>query len=291
MSFGETFFGQTSASEASGSEMGTTDGGEFLSRLSRRSRSNSNERAQFIGSRQEAVQDAVMQVTPLYIGTMVFGFIIIVVATYFEVKSVYVLVISYGQACDRPLWWWLFGHLVLGMVRELCPKATKNFLLLTHVVWTIYGFVWFNQAVTCKASSPNLFQWVQVVLLIATVFLTGSTLLPLTFYLTVMLLIALVSHGVISNQKAAREGTVERLQVVEYDPDSFAPSSGSADDSRPSGECCCCTEPFDVQQPIVRTPCGHYYHKECVGDWLKLARTCPLCRCDLEEALWGSDQP
>jgi hypothetical protein len=252
----------------------------------RRRRPSHIEREQFNHARQDAVQDAMMEVNSVYYTTMLLGFIVIAIATFFEVKSVYVLVLTYGEPCDRPLWYWLCGHIVLGMLRELSWQPLKGILLFIHVVWTFFGFMWFSKATTCRSSSPELYNWVQVILMIASIFLAATTLLPLTFYITVMVLVILVNRGVISNQKAAREGTLEKLEVIEYNPELFAPPN-SPDDPRPAGECCCCTETFDNVTPVVRTPCQHYYHKECIGDWLKLARTCPLCRCDLEEAVWN----
>jgi len=234
-----------------------------------------------------------MQVNSVYYSTMLLGFVVIGIATFFEVKSVYILVLTYGQTCDRPLWYWLCGHIVLGMLRELSWQPLKGFLLFLHVVWTFYGFLWFSKANTCRSTSPELYEWVEVILMIASIFLAATTLLPLTFYVTVMVLVILVNRGVISNQKAARDGTLDRLEVIEFDAELFAPPDETAqkDDPRPAGECCCCTELFDSELPVVKTPCGHYYHKECLGDWLKLARTCPLCRCDLEEAVWNPSSP
>lgn len=36
---------------------------------------------------------------------------------------------------------------------------------------------------------------------------------------------------------------------------------------------------------IVQTPCQHIFHKRCCHEWLQLARTCPVCRTDIPEAL------
>lgn len=231
-----------------------------------------------------------MGINPIYFFTLLTGVSVIVIATYVECKSIYVLAVTYGEACDRPLWCWLCVHVALGILREISPKQMKAVLLCAHILWTLSGYVWFSRSMTCPSSSPELYTWVEIVLMVATVFLAATALLPLTFYFTVMMLMILVSHGVISNRKAAREGTVDRLEEVQFDAELFAPGDDAGDDARPAGECCCCCEAFSVQAPFVRTPCGHYYHKECIGDWLKLARTCPLCRCDLEEVLWP-DQP
>jgi len=135
-----------------------------------------------------------MEVNTVYYTTMLLGFTVIAIATFFEVKSVYVLVITYGEPCDRPLWYWLCGHIILGMLRELSWQPLKGVLLFVHVVWTFYGFLWFSKAESCRSSSPVLYNWVQIVLMIASIFLAATTLLPLTFYLTVMVLVLLVNH-------------------------------------------------------------------------------------------------
>eukprot|EP00929_Paragymnodinium_shiwhaense_P000224 TRINITY_DN100471_c0_g1_i1.p1 TRINITY_DN100471_c0_g1~~TRINITY_DN100471_c0_g1_i1.p1 ORF type:complete len:310 (+),score=52.25 TRINITY_DN100471_c0_g1_i1:169-1098(+) len=274
---------QMSSSEASGSELSAAE--PLLAR--RRRRSSQIDREQFSANRQEAAQEAIFQVRGVWLSTMFLGFLVIVLATYFEVRSLYVLYITYGLPCDQPLWRWLCGHIVLGMLREFCFTPLKNAFLIAHIVWTFYGFSWFGAAHTCKSTNPELFFWAEIVLIVAAVFLAASTLLPLVLYLTLMILILLVNQGVISNQKAARDGTIDRLEVVLFDPGLFQPAE-DPDDPRPSGDCCCCTEAFDAEKPIVKTPCGHYYHKECLHDWLKLARTCPLCRLDLDEVVWSS---
>jgi len=248
------------------------------------------ERDQFIAMRQEAAQDAVLQVRPVFFGTMLFGFLIIAAATYFEVKSVYILVITYRMPCDAPLWRWLLGHICFGILRESCATRMKNALLFGHLFWTLHGFYWFNLSRSCKHTSPELFNWVELVLVVAAVFIFVSTLLPVLMYASVLIFVILVDRGVISNHKAARPGTLERLEVVTFSPGIFAPAD-ARDDLRPAGECCCCTEAFGEDRTIVMTPCGHYYHKDCLGDWLKLAKTCPLCRSDLDQAVWSGTHP
>lgn len=42
--------------------------------------------------------------------------------------------------------------------------------------------------------------------------------------------------------------------------------------------CLCEYEPDDL---LRQMPCRHMFHKECVDEWLKLKRTCPLCKFDI----------
>ncbi|KAJ0087160.1 hypothetical protein Patl1_07904 [Pistacia atlantica] len=48
-----------------------------------------------------------------------------------------------------------------------------------------------------------------------------------------------------------------------------------------TSECTVCCEEFhqnDHVNQIVRMPCAHVYHQQCIQKWLKLSHLCPLCR-------------
>ena len=56
-------------------------------------------------------------------------------------------------------------------------------------------------------------------------------------------------------------------------------------------ECCICIENFAWTEMIVETECCHVFHKECCREWLKQARTCPMCRTEIAtEAEHGGAQ-
>ena len=46
--------------------------------------------------------------------------------------------------------------------------------------------------------------------------------------------------------------------------------------------CSICLQDMDAKSRISRSPCGHYFHKECISKWIIERRiTCPLCNDDL----------
>jgi hypothetical protein len=69
----------------------------------------------------------------------------------------------------------------------------------------------------------------------------------------------------------APPGCVDRLRTVRMEDIT----------SESARECCICMEHFTQTDTIVETECNHRYHKNCLADWLRQARTCPVCRMDV----------
>merc|ERR1719387_837197 len=92
-----------------------------------------------------------------------------------------------------------------------------------------------------------------------------------------MVLIYGMMHGWFDELNGARPDTIKHVETVRYDPALFA-EEGKSDDTKPAPECCVCNEAFDESREIKMTSCKHYFHEECLGKWLKVSTTCPLCR-------------
>jgi hypothetical protein len=46
-----------------------------------------------------------------------------------------------------------------------------------------------------------------------------------------------------------------------------------------------CMGDFIAGEVIVATACQHVFHKRCCQEWLRQARTCPVCRMDIPDSL------
>jgi Ring finger domain len=55
--------------------------------------------------------------------------------------------------------------------------------------------------------------------------------------------------------------------------------------------CSICLGEYEEGEKLVRLPCGHIYHEDCVSSWTTNHTRCPLCNCDLESATSESSSP
>ncbi|XP_067105164.1 E3 ubiquitin-protein ligase RNF128-like [Osmerus mordax] len=52
-----------------------------------------------------------------------------------------------------------------------------------------------------------------------------------------------------------------------------------------SHTCAVCIDSYKPGEVVTVLTCGHFYHKACIEPWLLEKRTCPMCKCDILEAL------
>eukprot|EP00388_Colpodella_angusta_P043237 GDKK01058871.1.p1 GENE.GDKK01058871.1~~GDKK01058871.1.p1 ORF type:complete len:196 (+),score=21.90 GDKK01058871.1:1-588(+) len=56
-------------------------------------------------------------------------------------------------------------------------------------------------------------------------------------------------------------------------------------------ECSICQDDFAVGTSVLKLPCRHVYHTDCVINWLAMNNTCPLCRLELPKEVEGQKLP
>jgi len=56
-------------------------------------------------------------------------------------------------------------------------------------------------------------------------------------------------------------------------------------------ECSICQDDFAVGNSVLKLPCRHVYHTDCVINWLAMNNTCPLCRLELPKEAEGQKLP
>lgn len=49
-------------------------------------------------------------------------------------------------------------------------------------------------------------------------------------------------------------------------------------------QCPVCMEDFVLDEKVKELSCRHFFHNDCIVEWLKLHATCPTCRTNLTDA-------
>lgn len=276
--------------------METSTSQESLGAAADRRHSGLDDRQRFQSSRHGEVQSAVFRRefwrSPLAVLLGFFCFILLAtppaIILYIECRSWYVL-FKYGQKpCDQDLVFWLAIRNVMTITAPRMPAPGSEDLERAErqeraarcaatlwVSWLIVGFLWVHECVKCQTTNPELYNWVKFLTLFSLIVHILNIFFPLLFQLCVIIYHSMIARGWLKSPNAARDDAIERMEVLEFNPQLF----GSLGVSR---ECCCCMEEFGVGREIVRTPCSHYYHRDCLKEWLRLAKTCPLCRNDID---------
>lgn len=177
------------------------------------------------------------------------------------------------------------AHMLRTSRAKVCWLMCEVASLMLITLWCSHTRKLISQAVplptsACGQSMPLFMYWYAWALQVhkAGLFLIAIGTPPYK-----MLVSWAVRRGILVTGRAAKSGTVDRMQVVAYTPVLFA-NPDDPDDMRTQGQCCVCFEEYTSKKRIVRTPCHHYLHHSCLKLWLRASNSCPICRCNLEEA-------
>lgn len=71
----------------------------------------------------------------------------------------------------------------------------------------------------------------------------------------------------------AGENSIKNLPKIKFSKDSVKEEN--------LRECSVCKEEFEEATEVVKMPCNHLFHQECLLTWLKMHNSCPTCRFEL----------
>lgn len=195
-----------------------------------------------------------------------------------------------GKPCDTPLRVWTavdfcstayhLAHAVLLRCFTNSPadgdripcseRVHLAFVTAFDFIWFGFGIFWIGTSETCEQTSPALFRSLKV-------YIVSSSILGVFVWINAIGLYTVINQmvirGVLRTNNGAPPETLKSLRLVKFDPELELYKSNP--------ECCICLSSFNAALPIRATTCNHAFHEKCLGKWLILNRTCPLCRHDL----------
>lgn len=198
------------------------------------------------------------------------------------------------EPCDQPLQWWLFTMLLIPVIQcQLNHHVDERYKRLQVFIMPILlssGIYMLVKCKTCSETNPSLFQFVKMYLIFQSVLWMAMMCMFFCFVTVIMWAhqrgLLPTPNGGPSNP--AKPGTIDKIETVPFSPELFSEAVAEGE----SPECSICQDVFNSEKPIKRTPCGHFFHEECIFSWLeKFAKSCPLCRANIEEAIEAKEAP
>ncbi|XP_058074681.1 E3 ubiquitin-protein ligase At1g63170 [Magnolia sinica] len=55
--------------------------------------------------------------------------------------------------------------------------------------------------------------------------------------------------------------------------------------------CCICLAKYADNDELRELPCSHFFHMQCVDEWLKINASCPLCKAEVGESIASLSSP
>ncbi|XP_069152470.1 E3 ubiquitin-protein ligase MPSR1-like [Solanum lycopersicum] len=83
------------------------------------------------------------------------------------------------------------------------------------------------------------------------------------------ILSALEESSSVDGMVPASESSIELLEPME------------ADERNSNDECLICLDELGEETDVLRLPCSHMFHAECITKWLQNSHYCPLCRFEM----------
>jgi len=200
--------------------------------------------------------------------------------------------------CDAPLETYVYGVLAViwlqflnsGVQRFICqyvsdpdnPAAVPLRVKVYNFGLSLFTFFWHCLALywiisddqnerPCKEFANPLYEASKVY---AAMSVTSTMFVAVNMVGVSTLLRIALRNGLLTTSNAAPPGAIDANT-----------SAVAIDDSELEALCACpiCMEDYaGTTRPVAKTKvCGHVYHKECLKNWMKFNRTCPLCRMDI----------
>ncbi len=159
------------------------------------------------------------------------------------------------------------------MTVALVARALNVFLL----VWFIMGMVWgissFGDQMACYHELPLTWTSMLVLLVCEMAILAAGTAVCLFSCLVVVSRMLVLSRDPVRDPRrdgASTEEISSNTEMSVYNEQEFV---GDQDDAK----CVVCLGEYEAGDELRKLRCGHQFHVECVDEWLRRHKTCPLC--------------
>jgi len=136
-----------------------------------------------------------------------------------------------------------------------------------------WGYTLIQKCHTCQTTNPGLYDALKAYIyfqIVASCAYVAVIIPAISFAHRFLLMLQAISMG------EGVKGCGDKIKDLPKIP-SDSPELRDPDDDSLM-ECCICLTSFASPTVVVRTPCGHYFHEQCLTRWCQRSVSCPLCK-------------
>lgn len=212
--------------------------------------------------------------------------------------------LEFNNECDAPLQIFLIVTIVrlsfslpIAIYQKTHPIQTEEFaappsacttlverfrqaIELFGTIWFLIGNYWIYTSYTCIDTAPLLFKvslaWIILgyVLLAIPLFVCGAMICCLPCVLFAM------------RAFKEAENNAESDKVIKAIP---AERFHTGDIAEEDAVCVICLSSYEENEKLKKLPCKHHFHADCIDEWIRVNRSCPLCMRKLGENQSNAD--
>lgn len=251
-----------------------------------------------------AVHEHQLEIFAEHFPVWVTGFAIMNVLTAPATLALFVWVaVSYiredKRSCDVPLRTWVLVEFIsagCGLIHcivlqcfctpqdddeQIMPWYGRLYAVIVSCLdcaWISVGLHWIRTSETCGDTSPELYKSVMAYTVLTMSCFVFVSINAIGLY---TILSWMLRNGMLNSRDGAPAGTLGKLKIVKFDADNQL--------FKDMPDCCICLGAFcngiGSDKEIRMTGCGHLFHSRCLGNWLRMRRSCPLCRQNVGDTL------
>ncbi|KAJ9692456.1 hypothetical protein PVL29_011493 [Vitis rotundifolia] len=199
-------------------------------------------------------------------------------------------VMGYASGCALmlPLLYFRYQAEKLFIVVRFFKMTLSCFFL----VWLVLGIVWIPGALFSSDADATLLETLCLVLFVSgcSVYaMPGMRFASFCLFLPWLICATLVSPQ--EKPKGATPESINELPTYKFKSkengrgEGGVLAAGTIKERTLSGEdavCCICLGQYADNEELRELPCcSHFFHAECVDQWLKIKARCPLCQSEL----------
>jgi len=157
----------------------------------------------------------------------------------------------------------------------ICVEIGEAFIKL--VGWTTF-FYWSQILWSDFSSSKTCYEGRNLWDLVNWIFILGVTVWAAIVVTLALLIACCCLPCIITAIKSFRAQNDEERRKKLGVLDAMIKTKYNEEDFATSKECAICFCEYGPDDDVSPLPCKHYFHSECINNWIKENPTCPMCR-------------